>query len=457
MPSQYIPVKPGTKIDRYVIEEKIGRGGVGTVYKCMHVLLGNAYAIKIYDYAIEGKSFEAQFFQSARYLAHLDHKNIVKIHECGIYLGRPYVVMEYVGRNTLGDIIPNSEKENWSTRASEWTNTAILIFADLLSAINYAHNAIYTDFKGENKKCILHGDIKPGNIILDDESKNIKVTDFFTPDVKEYMLSRPERSVLCNDYFAEDDCTKVFDETVYLNEDHKTTIARLAEEFRGNMCMTSCLGTPGYMSKEQKQGIISVRSDIHSLGCTLFEMLTGYHPTLLPDMANPKQINPHIPQWVELMLFKSTCENPRLCYCSVSEMESYFLENINCRSNNSGGALMSNTYNITLGDGSSISGQIYVGRFNDVVTQLNNSGMADIAGALLSLQQLILKSRFVDDTKKEMYTGVLESIGNEAAKDKPNKMLISTLWNGFVRSAEAIPGIASCLSSVAEVIAHFII
>jgi serine/threonine-protein kinase len=137
------------------LEEEIGRGGMGTVYKAKHVRLGRTVAVKFLpnDMANQ-KEFEARFEREARALAMLNHPNIVAVHDFGRDDGVSYIVMEYVDGKPLTEHIPLS--------VSRATEVAIQI----CDALQCAH-----------RLGIVHRDIKPENILIDGSGR-VKVTDF---------------------------------------------------------------------------------------------------------------------------------------------------------------------------------------------------------------------------------------------------------------------------------------
>ncbi len=198
-----------------LLEEEIGRGGMGTVYRARHVRLGRTVAVKFLPSDLANqKEFEARFEREARALARLNHPNIVGIHDFGRDDGVSFLVMEYVEGKPLTDQLPLSV-----SRAAE-------IAAQICDALSYAH-----------RQGIVHRDIKPDNLLMDGSGR-VKIADFgiariVGPDARGWTVTSK-------------------DETV---------------------------GTPHYIAPEALTGAApDPRMDIYSLGVVLYQMLTGKLP-----------------------------------------------------------------------------------------------------------------------------------------------------------------------------------
>ncbi|MDR1330710.1 MAG: protein kinase [Tannerella sp.] len=202
------------KISIYdVKDEPVGYGGMGRVYQGIDPR-GNTVAIKeMRAEFVTDAHMRARFHKEAVTLAQLEHPSIVKMHSSFEERGCLYLVMEYVE----GETVEQCVKRKGIIDESE----AVRLLSDVLSALDYAH-----------ANGLVHRDIKPGNIMI-----------------------RPDRSACLLDFGIVKD----------LNDGSLTT-ARLV------------IGTDGYMSPEQAEGYhVDRRSDIYSLGCVLFYMLTGRH------------------------------------------------------------------------------------------------------------------------------------------------------------------------------------
>lgn len=210
--------------DSYQLIDLIGQGGMGVVYRVQHLILEKQFALKLLAPAQINNLTWRRFEIEGRSLAKLNHANIVSIYNMGIDKGCPYFVMDWLDGMSLAERIANSGP--LSERES------LEIFLQVCSGLSCAH-----------KSGIVHRDIKPANIMLLSESRGpkAKIVDF--------------------------------------------GIARLqSQEANGLQALTKSgevFGSPLYMSPEQSRGEeIDERSDLYSLGCSLFETLTGQPPFL---------------------------------------------------------------------------------------------------------------------------------------------------------------------------------
>lgn len=210
----------GKTISHYRILEKIGEGGMGVVYKAEDTRLKRTVALKfLSDELMRDQQARVRFVQEAQTAAALLHPNIATIFAFDDWEGQSFIAMEYVEGQTLSQLLKSGPLV--VDKATEF----IIAIADALSC---AH-----------KKGIIHRDIKPGNILVTDESstqkgQQIKVMDF--------------------------------------------GLAALREKADVTQTLT-LMGTAAYMSPEQAQGkAVDHRGDIFSLGLVMYEMLSGQHP-----------------------------------------------------------------------------------------------------------------------------------------------------------------------------------
>ena len=256
--------------NRYKILEKVGSGGMASVYKAQDILLDRIVAVKILHskYASD-HDFVVRFRQEAQAAAKLSHPNIVNIYDVGYDENAHYIVMEYVRGETLKEYI---EKHGHLP-----INTSIQITFDIGEALEHAH-----------ANGIVHCDIKPHNILVT-ETGRIKVADF--------------------------------------------GIARAINSKASNMGDNSVLGSVHYFSPEQASGSkIDERTDIYSLGVVMYEMMTGVLPFegdmaisvalqhVQDDIPLPSKYNRRIPQLVERVILKAMEKNPDDRFQSVGEM-----------------------------------------------------------------------------------------------------------------------------------------
>ncbi|MBI2741018.1 MAG: serine/threonine protein kinase [Rhodospirillales bacterium] len=207
------PLPPN--IGRYVVEELVGVGGMGQIYRAHDPVLRRTVAIKLISTKLMSGADRAdyikRFRREAEAAARCAHPNIVAVYDFALHDEQPYLAMEFVSGRSLRQLLDDAP-------VMEVPN-AIAVMLQVLDALTSAH-----------EQGVIHQDIKPGNIMLTAEQR-VKVGDFGI-------------SKLMNV-----EATTVF----------------------------STIGTPSYMSPEQCRGddIVDGRSDIFSAGATLFEMVAG--------------------------------------------------------------------------------------------------------------------------------------------------------------------------------------
>ena len=223
--TELIREKPGDRIDRYKLLEKVGEGGCGVVYVAEQTEpVRRRVALKVIKLGMDTRSVIARFEAERQALAMMDHPNIAKVLDAGTTeLGRPYFVMELVRGIRITD---------YCDQAQLSTKERLDLFIKVCQAIQHAH-----------QKGIIHRDIKPSNILvtLHDGVPVPKVIDFGIAKATEGHLTEA---------------------TVYTQ-------------------LHQFIGTPAYMSPEQAEmsGLdIDTRSDIYSLGVLLYELLAGSTP-----------------------------------------------------------------------------------------------------------------------------------------------------------------------------------
>ncbi len=209
-------VTAGTQIAGYRLEEEIGRGGMGVVYRAHDVALERSVALKLLSPSLaEDRDFRERFLVESRLAASLEHPNVVPIHDAGEADGQLYLAMRYVEGTDLKRLL-HDEGPLEPARA-------IAICSQIADALDAAH-----------ARGLVHRDVKPSNVLLD-EHEHAYLADF--------GLTR-----------------------------------RLADQAPGFEAGLS-LGTPAYVAPEQIEGKeVDGRADQYSLACLLHECLTGEPP-----------------------------------------------------------------------------------------------------------------------------------------------------------------------------------
>jgi len=249
----------GQSLGGYQLEEEIGRGSMGMVYRGKQIALGREVAIKVLPRALaKDASYVARFIREAQIIAGLNHPNIVQIYDAGQQGGLLYFVMEYIQGPTIGSLL------------------LIDGFLPLYLATEYTAqiaDALDSAYKERN---VIHRDIKPENLMLDRWGK-IKVMDF--------------------------------------------GLARAPGQLQITLAKT-LVGSIYYASPEQVWGqTLDNRSDIYALGVVLYEMVTGHRPftgRTLPELTQaivggtlrpPSTYNPEISKELEQIILTSMARN----------------------------------------------------------------------------------------------------------------------------------------------------
>lgn len=222
-----VQLSSGTIInDTYKVVSLIGRGGMGAVYRVHQEALGKDFALKVLDLHQSSDVAVRRFQQEARTASQLQHPNLVEVHDFGVFRAdQPFLVMDLVEGVSLSDILRK--------KGSLPTDFVIGLCIQICFGLMYAH-----------EMGVVHRDIKPGNIMLlhpDENSREgtVKIVDFGIA-----KLVQSESGEI-------------------------QTLTKTGEIF----------GSPLYMSPEQCKGDpVDKRSDIYSLGCVIFECLTGSPP-----------------------------------------------------------------------------------------------------------------------------------------------------------------------------------
>ncbi|MCX6922051.1 MAG: serine/threonine-protein kinase [Verrucomicrobia bacterium] len=246
----------------YELLGEIGRGGMGVVYKARQKSLNRIVAVKLMlsSGQLAQPEVVQRFRTEAQAIAHLQHPNIVAIHEVGEHDGQHYFSMEYVEGRTLAEMVRDGPLA--ATRAATYLKT-------ISEAVHYAH-----------AHGILHRDLKPSNVLIDSSDQ---------PHITDFGLAKR------------------------LENSHLST-------FNPQLTLSGqVLGSPNYLSPEQaagRQTEVGPASDVYALGAMLYHLLTGRPPfqgdsltallrqVMETDPIGPRLLNPGIPRDLEMICLK---------------------------------------------------------------------------------------------------------------------------------------------------------
>jgi serine/threonine protein kinase len=256
-----VPLGPGETFERYTIEELIGRGGMGEVYRALDTRLLRKVAIKVVrpDLADNNQEAIARLFREARSAAALTHANAVAIYDLGEVRGTFFLVMELVRGRSLKSYVgaadvPMELRLRW--------------LAEIARALGAAHEA-----------GIIHRDVKPTNIMISNDG-HAKVLDF--------GLAKP----------IDDPGDRFHTQAGHV------------------------LGTPRYMSPEQRAGVeADERSDQYAFGLTAYELLSGVRPD---TSTRPKLPVPNVPSELSVIVERTLSIDPMERFHSMQNAANAF-------------------------------------------------------------------------------------------------------------------------------------
>ncbi len=261
----------------YIIAREIHRGGQGIVYQAIHKTTKRKVAIKVMiEGALASTRERTRFEREVEILAQLDHPNIVDVLDSGTVEGRFYYVMDYISGSTL---------DVWISQHDLSITQVLELFGKICEAVNAAH------LKG-----VIHRDIKPANVRVDANGE---------PHIVDFGLAR-----IATGSLADDD-----------------RLMTLTGQFIGSL---------PWASPEQAQGIpsmIDVRTDVYSLGVTLYQMLTGRFPyqvagnmrdvldnILRAEPARPSTVRRRINDEVETIVLKCLSKERERRYQNAGDL-----------------------------------------------------------------------------------------------------------------------------------------
>jgi eukaryotic-like serine/threonine-protein kinase len=260
---------------RYEVQDSIGKGGMGMVFRARDRQLDEIVALKVLreDVLTEDPTLVDRFKQELKLARRITHRNVLRTHDFGESGGLPYISMEYLEGVTLKDLIRSKGA------------------LPLAVGLRIAKHMCY-GLEAAHAEGVVHRDVKPQNMLILPETGDLKIMDF--------------------------------------------GIAHRSEVEGGISGLTSdgtVMGTPDYMPPEQATGgQADFRSDIYSLGVVLFEMFTGQLPFtgekvvqiilshVQKPVPKPRSINPQVPDDLETIILRCLDKKPANRYQKVSEV-----------------------------------------------------------------------------------------------------------------------------------------
>ncbi len=272
----------------FKIIRPIGEGGMGVVYLAQHQSLGQQYALKVLSPDAVNEQNWLRFQAEAKILARLKHPTLVQVYDLGLHeKSIPFYSMDYLVGSNLEELLVE--------KGSLPLSFAIEVFLAVLDGLSYAHS-----------HNIIHRDIKPANIFVCSDGS----------------LSERAKSKKLQVKILDFGISKLVDTSAKTQQ-----LTAVGEIF----------GSPFYMSPEQCRGDkVDGRSDIYSVGCSLFEALTGFVPfegktsldiSLLHEEAEPpllsdvnQSIAANLPDSIDTVIAKCLAKQPQDRYQSAEQM-----------------------------------------------------------------------------------------------------------------------------------------
>ncbi|MEQ8852742.1 serine/threonine-protein kinase [Gimesia sp.] len=284
--------EPELLIDKYLILDLIDVGGMGMVFKALHRTMHRIVALKMMSQQMLASEDQVRRFKrEVRVAATLEHPNIVRAYDADEARGVHFLVMEYVRGDNLSRIVRTSGPLSLNQAVDCIRQTAI--------GLQHAH-----------ERGIVHRDIKPGNLLLDDQG-TVKILDLGLAHIDDSLRHSPAGSETTDDESGRP----------FVSQSELTAAGAI-------------LGTASFMAPEQSLDahLVDFRSDIYSLGCTLYFLLTGEAPytgnTIFKvfvqhregDIPPLQKQRPDVPDSVAAVFEKMVAKKPEDRYQTAREL-----------------------------------------------------------------------------------------------------------------------------------------
>jgi len=273
--------------DRYALGDRLGSGGMSTVYRSTDRVLERTVAVKILaEHLSDDDKFVARFRREALAVAKLIHPNIVQVYDTGVDQGRHYIVMEYVEGKSVAQLL--------QTRGRLGADTAVDVGMQACAGLEYAH-----------RQGIIHRDVKPGNLMVIGGPAGRRGR-----DVSAHEPPTGEMTVKLTDF----------------------GIARASAQSRLTQ-VGSVVGTAAYLAPEQARGEEATpAADVYALGVVLYQCLTARLPwegSTLAELAirrenerplPPSSYDPDVPETLSRAVLRSLEGDAAARYASAREL-----------------------------------------------------------------------------------------------------------------------------------------
>lgn len=264
-----MPIQPGTRLGAYEVEDLIGQGAMGTVYRAHHSGLARDAAVKVLQAIAPDPDASARFQREAQAIAKMRHPNVLQVFDFGEFEGTPYMIVEYMPGGSLADRMKHGDQID--------RERALRLLKGLAAALDYAH-----------ARGIVHRDVKPANVLVDQEGDPV-LADF--------------------------------------------GLAKLLQQASVKTVSGVTTGTPAYMAPEQVMGAaIGPPADVYALTTMAYEFMTGAIPFEGEGMLEllyahvhreppaPSTKNPALSPEVDAVLLRGLAKDPASRWQSCGEM-----------------------------------------------------------------------------------------------------------------------------------------